>query len=194
MDIQSVYLKFQRHRRFLAVIILLIGFGVSTIPWFDLNFFEAFLISFMAYITLRMRFTVDRLLYSGYGVAKRINHIAETQVIDDCGGLVWNGLAVSERVRDWYRSIRADVLFGIGGLVLFYFGQGSFSRFILAFILLQLVTRFGEMYLWLIAERHLLWYVNEEQLRYELKKRQRPDIENVIQRADKEHLIIRSIM
>lgn len=194
MDIQPVYLKFRRHRGLLTLVILLISFGVSAISWFDLNFFESFLIAFMAYMTLQMRFTVNRFLYSGYGVADAVNRLVNDQVIDDCGGLVWNGLAASGRVHEWYKSIRTDALFGTVGLAFLYFGQESFARFVLAFTLLQLVTRFGEMYLWLIAERHLLWFVHEKQLRYELERLQRSDrdIETIIRLATEQNLLIRS--
>ena len=192
MDEMQAAGKCAFHRAIAFMVIVLAGCYVVFFKPFGIRLFEMmlFLITsqFMFYLEL-----IVNLRYSGYGVASEINKLARKRVASDFGGLVWNGLLIKPLVRSWLLSV-------VGYLVLmlsaeFMLDDKLFEAVLpvmLTYGVARLIALLGEIYVWLMADRHRLWYMPKTHLRDSLQRLKWPEktIEDVVRQAQERGLLL----
>ena len=138
--------------------------------------------------------------FSGYGVAKEINGLAgDRPIIGDFGGLVWGGLAVRFLRKQWHLRASMDVgLLGVASILFLLAPSGSdgyfaktFPRLCVTFAAAATTARLAEIYVWLLAQRQLLWYLEEKILRGKLGSLtfSREKVEIIVQQAREQGLL-----
>lgn len=197
MDQNQATLSFLIHKNIAFFVIMAIGLLV---PYFqplgwgtmsDIMFFFVSQASFYLGILTNMRF-------NGYGVHEKVNQMARDTVVPNYG-LTWRGFAIKPLARSWTVSIMLNTaLIAVAIYFLLFEKEGVISLvspFLIAYASAKLIALAGEIYVWLMADRHRHWYLVEANLRQFLESKNRPlkAIDAVIERARQEGLLITSV-
>jgi len=192
MDQSKANFAFLLHKNIAFLTLIIIGLLVQIYPphgwhdWDTVLFFFVSQVSFYLGLLTNMKF-------NGYGVAKPINQIARAPVVPDFG-LTWRGYTVKPLARMVYTALVAVAMF----FVLFpeqgYVASLTAPTFI-AYASAKLFALAGEIYVWMMADRHRHWYLVESRLYLYLKGLERPPkaIDAVMDRARQAQLLITTV-
>ncbi|OGI31945.1 MAG: hypothetical protein A3G09_03235 [Candidatus Moranbacteria bacterium RIFCSPLOWO2_12_FULL_48_12] len=194
MTVSEVSKKWLFHRRITFWTLVSINVFLSWLmPWQTMM--EDWLIFWLISVGGFMFHTSGNYIFSGYGVAKEINHIVGTQVYYDCGELVWARLAPPALARSWYMTIGICIAWGVAAYTVRLFAPadiaGHYPRFIAITMLAWLLARFGEFYMWLLVDHHRFYYIHEAELRGRLRglRFSGVAIEEIVCKAHEEELL-----
>ncbi|MBU6214949.1 hypothetical protein KGM48_03905 [Patescibacteria group bacterium] len=194
MDQSKATTLFLIHKNIAFIVLIAIGLVVQNYPphgWSEstvIIFFLVTQVSFYLGILTNLRF-------NGYGVRERVNQMARAPVIPDFG-LTWRGYAVKPLVRSWTFSFMANTaIMAVMGYFLLFEKEGLVSLgapVLIAYASAKILALAGEIYVWMMADRHRHWYLAEGRLREYLRGLQRPPkaIDAIIDRARQAELLI----
>lgn len=184
------------HKNIAYIAILLIAMGVMYLAPEHLSRTESnvfFVISQVAfYLGL-----FENKRFNGYGVRERVNAMAKLAIVPDFGPLVWHGFVPKPLARSWKLSLMLNT--ALLAVAVWYVlsprdpdMMSAVSGVIISYVCAKLLALAGEMYVWLMADRHRHWYLYEGKLKKALDDQHRSPqaIVQIVQRARNEHLLL----
>lgn len=198
MDQSKATLAFLIHKNIAFFVIMAVGLLMVYHPpegWNELAvglFFVVSQISFYLGLLENMRF-------NGYGVHEQVNQMARATVVPNFG-LTWHGFAVKPLARSWTFTLMVNTALAAVAVFFMLFPEegrvaSAMAPFFLAYTSAKLIALAGEVYVWVMADRHRHWYLVEERLHQFLvsQKRAPKAIDAIIDRARQAQLLITTI-
>jgi len=194
MDKNQGNLIFTLHKSITFILIMVAGLLLQYFPpsgWgpaSTLVFFLVSQVSFYSGILMNMQF-------NGYGVYEQVNKITGVTVVPDFG-LTWNGFAVKPLAHSWTFNLMINTALVAVAIYFLLFEKESViylvAPVLTAYASAKLIALAGEVYVWMMADRHRHWYLLESRLHsFLLDKNHPPEaIEVVLESARQEGLLI----
>jgi hypothetical protein len=197
MGYTDAIVTYQQHKVRAHASIALVAIVVALLEPFGMGALEELLFLIVAEVTF-LDGLVENAAFSGYGVAKDIHSVSEAFSVIlslPVSEFAWEGFAVRPLVRRWARIAAGSVLLALASILLNFTIElpEHVAALSVTFSAARIIALLGELYVWFLGNRLLLWYLPETHFREMLSasRLSKMAIEALVEKVRDQNLLLR---